>query len=571
MFIKKINVDNFGKLSDININPANGLNIIYAPNESGKTTLLSFIKYIFYGTKQKKNYGDITFKERYTPWNGMPLKGSLEFENEEGNYLIERSDAERSSKLSVTDLTNAEKIKLSGNPGVDFIGLGEKAFTDLSFVYNLSSISDSQTDGELVSKFSYSESESNTYLSIRDRLTEKLNNLISTKRKSSALFQFDEKINDRRQKLRHINNSISEIQNKIHEIELNEKIAAQLKEENHILMLQKAEKIKNTLLKKKNELSCERDVCANNKSSVLTVISICCAVITGLISIKYPMFIYLSIGSFMICFFNFIKEKQLKKELKKAMNRKNGFLSIQIEDIEQKLMNIQKILDNKEKMSNTDIAYINSFTNSVIDDIILKNEERILNITTDLNRNFHLKELQSSLNDDLYDITTEIYALESEKLTVNTEADIINKALEILDNAYTVAKGSFFPDISKNVLKLYSMITDDSIDSVITDDDFNMNIVKSGHIHSSKFLSTGAGDALYFSLRIAILKRASDMGASIPLFLDDILSNCDDNRAYRILDIIYSLSKENQIFLCTCRSREGEYFKNKSDVNIISL
>ena len=46
MLIKKINILNFGKLSDKTITPTSGLNVIYAPNEGGKTTLLSFIKYI---------------------------------------------------------------------------------------------------------------------------------------------------------------------------------------------------------------------------------------------------------------------------------------------------------------------------------------------------------------------------------------------------------------------------------------------------------------------------------------------------------------------------------------------
>ena len=90
MTIDKIYIANFGKLTDLTIIPSDGLNIIYAPNESGKSTLLSFIKYMFYGTKVKKARGDMTFKEKYMPWNGMPMSCSIEFTHSGKKYIISR-------------------------------------------------------------------------------------------------------------------------------------------------------------------------------------------------------------------------------------------------------------------------------------------------------------------------------------------------------------------------------------------------------------------------------------------------------------------------------------------------
>ena len=90
MTIDKISIDSFGKLSNLEIMPASGLNIIYAPNESGKSTLLSFIKFVFYGTRQKKVKGDMTFKEKYMPWSGLPMSGSIEFTHNGKKYIIYR-------------------------------------------------------------------------------------------------------------------------------------------------------------------------------------------------------------------------------------------------------------------------------------------------------------------------------------------------------------------------------------------------------------------------------------------------------------------------------------------------
>ena len=50
-----------------------------------------------------------------------------------------------------------------------------------------------------------------------------------------------------------------------------------------------------------------------------------------------------------------------------------------------------------------------------------------------------------------------------------------------------------------------------------------------------------------------------------------IFCNCDDDRAEKLINVIYNLSKKYQVFVCTCRSRELDFLKNKSDINIIDI
>ena len=50
MKIEKIKINSYGTLKNKEINLKNNLNIIYGKNESGKSTLLNFIKNIFHGT-----------------------------------------------------------------------------------------------------------------------------------------------------------------------------------------------------------------------------------------------------------------------------------------------------------------------------------------------------------------------------------------------------------------------------------------------------------------------------------------------------------------------------------------
>ena len=60
MNIKEIKINNYGNLENKEINLENGINIVYGKNESGKSTLLNYIKNIFYGISKNKNGRDIS-------------------------------------------------------------------------------------------------------------------------------------------------------------------------------------------------------------------------------------------------------------------------------------------------------------------------------------------------------------------------------------------------------------------------------------------------------------------------------------------------------------------------------
>ena len=62
-------INNFGKLSDLNINFNDGVNVINQPNGWGKSTLASFIRVMIYGFKNesKKKLVDKE-RNRLMPW-----------------------------------------------------------------------------------------------------------------------------------------------------------------------------------------------------------------------------------------------------------------------------------------------------------------------------------------------------------------------------------------------------------------------------------------------------------------------------------------------------------------------
>ena len=97
MMIKKIKILGYGKLSDVEMNFKNGLNILYGPNESGKSTIRSFIFGMLYGGIAANSKRTI-YTEEYNsqlPWSGLNYEGSMEIERNNEYYHIYRKQKKK--------------------------------------------------------------------------------------------------------------------------------------------------------------------------------------------------------------------------------------------------------------------------------------------------------------------------------------------------------------------------------------------------------------------------------------------------------------------------------------------
>ena len=100
--LEKIEITAFGKLKNVVITPTGGINMLNLPNESGKSTLAAFIKYVFYGfTGTKKQSVAENEKLRYMPWDGSPAKGAIVVSAGEKLYRVARNTGARDDSVSV--------------------------------------------------------------------------------------------------------------------------------------------------------------------------------------------------------------------------------------------------------------------------------------------------------------------------------------------------------------------------------------------------------------------------------------------------------------------------------------
>ena len=88
--LRKVHLVNWYGFSNRTIPLSEHLTLISGENECGKSTLFAFFVFMFYGTKIKKKPGELSFKDRYMPWDGSAMAGRIIFETNGKEYSLER-------------------------------------------------------------------------------------------------------------------------------------------------------------------------------------------------------------------------------------------------------------------------------------------------------------------------------------------------------------------------------------------------------------------------------------------------------------------------------------------------
>lgn len=146
MYIKELHIAAFGPVCDKTFKFDRGLNIIEGNNESGKSAVATFIKFIFYGLSSRSADGQLSEKARYINWARGIASGYLVCEatvdGKTRNVRIERtvtakSDADGKTKYSekarVVDDDTSMPLSVGGQPGVFFFGVPEGVFVGSAF------------------------------------------------------------------------------------------------------------------------------------------------------------------------------------------------------------------------------------------------------------------------------------------------------------------------------------------------------------------------------------------------------------------------------------------------------
>lgn len=178
MKIERIYIENFGKLSHFSLDLCGGLNLIFGNNEDGKTTVMSFIRLMFYGSGTQKSDLLSNLRRRFTPFSGEKMGGRIEFSHDGRDYTLTKQFGKtpRSDKtvLSVGPSGDVLPIPEGRDVGEMFFSLSAGAFERSIYIGSLPAAGDSGKD-ELLQKLAatvYSGDSDNAYDSIKKRLSD---------------------------------------------------------------------------------------------------------------------------------------------------------------------------------------------------------------------------------------------------------------------------------------------------------------------------------------------------------------------------------------------------------------
>ncbi len=131
----------FGKLENETLSFHPGLNVIYAPNESGKSTWCAFIRAMLYGvdSSERSRAGYLPDKLRYAPWSGAPMEGSMELISDRFDITITRTTKAKGAPMreftaTYTDSNVPVEGVTGANAGEMLTGVSRDVFCRSAFI-----------------------------------------------------------------------------------------------------------------------------------------------------------------------------------------------------------------------------------------------------------------------------------------------------------------------------------------------------------------------------------------------------------------------------------------------------
>lgn len=265
MVINEINICAFGNIKNKKIEFTDGFNVILGENEKGKSTFLSFVRFVLYGFSGRKS----TLK-KYEPKSGEKISGSVVVTSGGTTYEITRNlNLQKAKQVSVINKTTGEIMDkdFCQNIGENILKQNDDSFINTLFIGQTSAtvFGDKEELLKKLSNISQSGDEDISYGEILSKTDDEILSLTSPRRKDSVIPNLENEINNLNSLLFSLKNEAKEKEEKLKRLdEVKRDIKLKENEKNEllkqleiskILTLKKREKDEsNNIIRLKNEI-----------------------------------------------------------------------------------------------------------------------------------------------------------------------------------------------------------------------------------------------------------------------------------------------------------------------------
>lgn len=605
MQINKINVNNYGNLSNKEIKLESKINLIYGKNEAGKSTLLNFIESMFFGANKNKNNKPISDFEKYEPWNNQEYSGTMDYQLSSGEEFYIYRDFRKKNpqildKMGKDISKNFNIDKKNGNLFfTDQTGL-DRSLIKSSIITEQNQVEiDEGTQNQLLQKIanlSESGEEELSYKKVIDKLNKMLLNEIGTDRSQlkpinitkDNIQTYQNKIDEIRQhddERFKISEEINEIQNKINDDKKrrdiyseikkvidNDKIEQEKIDEKERIIRDNSKKINQyeEELKRKEKEKTETSLKDKKIKITISIVLLLLALLTFYLTRKIIFgVIFIILIPFIIFYKNQLKSKDNTYEIQNKidiLNETNSNLKAEISKMQQELY--KKDEEEKQRIiQKSNDNEISVLFNSKIEDEITKivksiEQDEIAKHKLEIDE----KEIEKNYENLVeYEENIEIEKRKLEEL--EHKQKIIKLTMEILEQSYEDMKENVSPKFNKNLSKNIEIFSNGKYKEIIISDKIFIKL-ENGEIIPIESVSMGTIEQIYLAFRISVINEISN--EKMPILLDEAFAYYDDERLLQTLKFLDTI--ENQIIIFTCTKREKDLLdKAEISYNIINL
>jgi len=148
----ELQIKGFGKFHDRTISFEDGMNVVYGKNETGKSTMHTFIRGMLFGIQPSRGRASKhDLYSKYEPWeNSGTYEGALRLEHDGHIYRLERSFQKNKKEFRIIDETLGKELEPSKALLDDLLcGLSETAYNNTISIGQLKSATESGMISEL--------------------------------------------------------------------------------------------------------------------------------------------------------------------------------------------------------------------------------------------------------------------------------------------------------------------------------------------------------------------------------------------------------------------------------------
>ena len=608
MMIKRLDAT-FGKLEGESLELHDGLNVISAPNESGKSTWCAFVRAMLYGvdSSERQKAGFLPDKMRFAPWSGSAMQGSMQLESGGRDITITRTTKTASAPMrefsAVYTGTSVSVEGLNGNNAGEMLtGVSRDVFRRSAFVeQGKVAVTHSAELEKRISAIVSSGDEDCSFTEADGRLRQ-----WQRKRRFNRhgrLPELEDELSHKKQLLAELSDAAQQRENMSAELERAkqecERIEAEVIESRKVVRKEALSSLQGV----RNEVNAateRHDKAAERRDSCRAALCACAIgerkpeeakaeVKTDLensMKLKerserksspvLAIILMILCGALVAAGFllpdrkteKYEAAKQRRKILAKYKAESEDDIAASIDEYLELYKNYAEA-QRAEKESAEALAVVRrrqeqaesktltqlDFTGG--DNQAAQLSRRLTEARAKCSRiSAQMAEHSgrlAAMGDPLV-LGSEISRMEAEYAEISAEYDAIALAIDTMRKADEDIQSRFSPALGKLAAEYMQFVTDGKYDGVMLDRDFSATVHEAGGNvpRNAEYLSAGTLDLMYLAVRLAVCSLALPESANCPLIIDDALVNFDADRRRQAMALLEKIAQERQVILFAC-------------------